>query len=135
MDRSNVKVMCELKDVLIRLALNPKVHQTINIIVVDIPEAYRVILSRDWLAKLNGYFVTNWSHVWYPYKGQPNKIKVKREQYMKYMVTNFNVANEPVMFSKSILGNFCFDTFFSELDAKFSPIMNSYMQYELIPCT
>jgi predicted aspartyl protease len=36
LDRSNVKVLGELKNVLIRLSLNPKVHQTIDIIVVDI---------------------------------------------------------------------------------------------------
>ena len=48
LDRSHVKVMGELKDVLIRLSSNSKVHQTIDIIVVDIPEEYRVILRRNW---------------------------------------------------------------------------------------
>ena len=48
LDRSHVKVLRELKDVLIRLASNSKVHQTIDIIVVDIPKADGVILSRDW---------------------------------------------------------------------------------------
>ena len=59
LDRSHVKVLGELKDVLIHLSLNSKVHQTINIIVVDIPEAYGVILSRDWSSRLNGYFATD----------------------------------------------------------------------------
>ena len=68
LDRSNVKVMGELKDVLIHLASNFMVHQTIDIIVVDIPEAYGVILSRDWFAKLNGYFTIDWSHLWFLYK-------------------------------------------------------------------
>ena len=77
LDRSHVKVMGELKDALIGLSSNFKVHQTINIIVVDIPEAYGVILSRDWLAKLNVYFSTDWSHLWLPYKAQLNKIKVE----------------------------------------------------------
>ena len=77
LDRSNVKVMGELKDVLIHLASNSKVHQTIGIIVVDIPEAYGVILSRDWSNKINNYFVIYLSHLWLPYKGQLNKIKVK----------------------------------------------------------
>ena len=63
LDRSHVKVLGEIKDVLIRLSLNYKIHQTIEIIVVDILEAYGVILSRDWLAKLNGFFATNWSHL------------------------------------------------------------------------
>ena len=55
LDRSHVKVFGELKDVLIHLASNYKVIQLIDIIVVDIPEAYGVILSRDWSAKLNEY--------------------------------------------------------------------------------
>ena len=69
LDRSHVKVFKELKDVLIWLSSNSKVHQTIYIIVVDIPETYGVILSRDWSAKLNGYFSTDWSHLWLLYKG------------------------------------------------------------------
>ena len=64
LDKSHVKVFRELKDVLIRLSSNSKVHQTIDIIIVDILEAYGVILRRDWLASLNGYFDINWSDIW-----------------------------------------------------------------------
>ena len=95
--------MGELKDVLIRLSSNYKVHQMIDIIVIDIPEAYMVILTRDWSAKLKGYFATDWYHLWLPYKGQPNKIKVEHERYMKHTVTDLNDTNEPVMFSNSVL--------------------------------
>jgi hypothetical protein len=111
-----VKVFGELKDVLIRLSSNSKVHQTIDIIVVDILETYGVILSRDWSAKFNGYFSIDWSHLWLPYKGQPNKIKVELENYMKYTVFDLNNPNETIMFSRSILGNFSFDTFFEKLE-------------------
>jgi hypothetical protein len=40
LDRTNVKVIGELRNVLIRLSSNPKVHQVIDIIVVDIPKVY-----------------------------------------------------------------------------------------------
>ena len=99
----NVKVMGELKDVLIHLASKPKFHQTIDIIVFYIPKAYGVILSRNWFAKLNKYFRTCWSHLWPPYKGQPNKIKVECEQYMKHMIIDLNDVNEPVMFLTLLL--------------------------------
>jgi hypothetical protein len=79
LDRSSVKVIGELKNVLIRLESNPKVHQTIDIIVVDIPDTYGLLLSRDWSAMLNGYFSTDWSHLWFPYNGKPNQIKVDIE--------------------------------------------------------
>ena len=48
----------------------------IDVIIVDIPKEYRVILGRDWSDKLNKYFATYWYHLWLPFKGQPNKIKV-----------------------------------------------------------
>jgi hypothetical protein len=43
LDRTNVKVIGELKNVLIRLSSNPKVHQ-----IIYIPEVYDLFLSRDW---------------------------------------------------------------------------------------
>ena len=40
LDRTNVKVIGELKDVLIRMTTKPQYVQVIDIVVVDIPEAY-----------------------------------------------------------------------------------------------
>jgi hypothetical protein len=44
-DRTQVKVMGELKDVMIRIVTHLKFVQVIDIIVVDIPEAYGLLLS------------------------------------------------------------------------------------------
>ena len=77
LDRSNVNLMGELKVVLIRLSSNSKVHQMIDIIVVHIPKSYGVNFSIYWSTKLNNNFTTYWSHLWFPYKGQPNKTKVE----------------------------------------------------------
>lgn len=41
----------ELKEVLIRLVVDFKVHQIIDIMVVDVPEAYGMLVSRDWSRK------------------------------------------------------------------------------------
>ena len=42
----------KLNQVTIRLSSNPKVCQVIDILVVDIPEFYGLIISRDWSEKL-----------------------------------------------------------------------------------
>ena len=89
MNRTNVKVIGEMEDVLGRLSSNDKVCQVIDIVVADIPEAYGLVLSRDWSAKLNGYFASDWFHLWLPYKGSPNQIKFLREPHMKHNVTQF----------------------------------------------
>jgi hypothetical protein len=59
LDRTQVKVMGELKYVMIRIATHPNFMQVIDIIVVDIPKAYGLLLSRDWSKKINGYFSTD----------------------------------------------------------------------------
>ena len=51
---------------------------------------------------------------------------------MKHMVTNLNDPNKPVMFSNSILGNLCFETFFGELETEISPYTNSNEKSELL---
>jgi hypothetical protein len=70
LDSSHEKVLGELKDVMIHLASNSKVHQMIDIIIVDIPKAYSIILRREWSAKINRYFIMEWSHLWLPHKGR-----------------------------------------------------------------
>ena len=59
LDRMNVKVIGEMEDVLVHLSSNDKVCQFIDIVVADIPEAYGLVLSKYWLAKLSGYFASN----------------------------------------------------------------------------
>lgn len=124
LDSSRVQVIGELRDVLIRLSTNPVVHQIIDVIVVDIPEAYGLLLSRDWSKKLKGYFATDGSHLWLPHKGEVNKIKVNRGPYMKHTVTELNSPNEAVSGSNGPDGNYCIETFFGNFSAELSPLDN-----------
>ena len=61
--------------------------------VVDIPEAYGLILSRDWSAKMNGYFKTDWLHMWFAYYNSQNQVKVMRETHMKHNATQLEGKN------------------------------------------
>jgi ribonuclease HI len=131
LDRTDVKVMGELKNVLIRLSSNPKVHQFIDIIVVDIPEVYGMFLSRDWSEKLHGYFAMDWSHLWLPENGNPNKIRVNCEPYLKFTVTDLNDPNEPYTppaDSPEVQG---MDTYFGNFTAEVSPIKDPQQQFEI----
>ena len=82
-----MKVIGEIEDVLIRLSIDERVCKYIDIVVADIPDVYGLVLSRDWLAWLEGYFASDWSHLWLPHKGSPNQIKILREPHMKHNVT------------------------------------------------
>ena len=61
LDRTNVKVVGEMEDVMILLSANEKICQYIDIVVADIPNGYGLILNQDWSARLNGYFSLDWS--------------------------------------------------------------------------
>ncbi len=86
---------------------------------------YGLFLSRDWSKKLNGFFATDWSHLWLPYEGHPNKIRIDREIYMKYTVTQINDSNQPVLQTDDILGNYGFDTFFGNFQVEKSAFSDS----------
>lgn len=59
LDRTCVPAIGELRDVIIQLSSDERVHQCNNIVIVDIPEAYGLLLNKDWTSKLQGYFATD----------------------------------------------------------------------------
>jgi hypothetical protein len=121
LDRTQVKVMGELKDVMIRIATHPNFVQIIDIIVVDIPEAYGLLLSHDWSEKLNGYFSMDWAHLWLPLKGYKNMIRIDRERYLKHTITDLETPNEPASTDFPVLGNYSCDSHFGD----FSPLLST----------
>ena len=47
LDRSRVKVVGEIKNGLLTLSIDPRIHKKVDIVVEDIPETYGMWLSRD----------------------------------------------------------------------------------------
>ena len=107
LDQSKVRFLGEMRNVLIRLLVDSHVYQTIDILVADIPEAYGLLLSRDWSSQLNGYFAIDWSNLKLLYNGKLNQTRFERERYMKHTITKLEAPNEPIMFINTILGNYC----------------------------
>jgi hypothetical protein len=131
LDRTQVKVIGELKDVMIRISMHPTFVQVIDIIVVDILEPYGLLLSRDWYEKINIYFGMEWAHLWLPLKGYKNMIKIDRERYMKHTVTDLETPNEPSSTYFPILGNYSCESYFGN----FAPLLSDVpltQNYELI---
>jgi hypothetical protein len=120
LDRTQVKVMRELKYVIIRIATHPNFVQIIDIIVVDIPEAYGILLSRDWSKKMNGYFSMDWAHLWLPLDGYKSMIRIDREIYLKHTITNLETPNEPASIDFPVLGNYFCDSHFGD----FAPLIS-----------
>ena len=105
---------------MIRISTHPTFMQVIDIIIVDIPEAYGLLLSRDWSEKINGCFITDWAHLWIPLKGYKNMIRIDRERYLKHTVTDLETSNEPTSRDFPILGNYSCDSHFGD----FAPLLS-----------
>jgi len=131
LDRTKVQVVGEINSVTIRLSADPRVVQRIDILIADIPEFYGLILSRDWSEKLHGYISTDWSHMWLPYKGKPNQIRIDREKHMTHTVTEFEQENQPVAFNNNILGNYSSESFFGNFVAQPSPFSVNHVSSQI----
>jgi hypothetical protein len=113
---------------MIRLSSNPKVHQVIDIIVVDIPEFYGLFLRRDWSEHIHSYFSTDWSHLWLPENGQPNKIRINKEHYLKHTMTYLNDPNEPFTTTTNSIEMHGINTFFGNFMNEISSITDPKQQ-------
>lgn len=63
--------------------------------------------------------------MWLPLNGQPNKLSINKEHYMKYTVTSLNGPNEPMGINESLDGNKHMDIFFWNFVVEISPLTNS----------
>lgn len=117
------------------MSTNPKIHQTIDTIMVDIPHNYGICLSRYWSAMLNGCYSIGWSHLWIPFNRKLDHIKIYREGYIKHVVTDLNDPNEPVMFNNLILGNYSYDAFLGNYTSEISHFGRINTQYEILHYT
>ena len=66
---------------------------------------------------MKGYFAIDWSHLWLPYNGRPNQIKINREPLMKQTVTDLNDLAEPTVFVNPVVEHYTFYSYFGDLPA------------------
>jgi ribonuclease HI len=94
-----------------------------------------LFLSRDWSEQLHGYFSTDWSHLWLPENGQPNKIRINRERYLKHTVTDLNDPNEPFVTTANSIETQGMNTFFGNFMTEISSITDPEQQSEVTTYT
>ena len=126
--------MGDLKEVVIMLSSNPKIFQVIDIVVVDIPEAYGLLLSSDQSLNINGYFSTNQSHLLLPIKEKLGYMRIDSEKDHKFFITELNMPNKDMMFCQSLLCNYCFDTYFRNSEVETLNAVESNKHFDTLHC-
>lgn len=94
LDKTKVKVIGVLKYVRIQLIVDPQIQDIIEIHVVKIPETCGLLLSRELMKCLKGWFSTYFTQLWLPWKGLNNHIKINADPKLKMMIIKYNVQNE-----------------------------------------
>jgi len=85
-DSSQVKCLGLIKDLCVSLVQYPDKTILMNIVVVDIPPKYGMLLSRSWGAKLQGSLQLDMSHTTILVFGQPKRLY--KETLMKCVVSS-----------------------------------------------
>lgn len=80
LDQIEVKVIEMLIDVHIQIASEPRIQQRIDVQVVEIPDIYGMLLSINRSRDMNEYISIDWSHLWLPWRGIANQIRLRVNQ-------------------------------------------------------
>ena len=70
---------------------------------VDVVESYGLILGRDLARRLNGYIAADFSHMWLPWKGLTNQIKIESTPRLRLTITENGEPNE-ILFAETSMG-------------------------------
>jgi hypothetical protein len=85
-DSIKVKCIGLIKDLCITLVQIPAKSMSMEVVVVDIPPKYGMLLSQSWAVKLKGTLQLDMSYTTIPVFGQQRRLY--RETLMKYMVSS-----------------------------------------------
>ena len=96
-DSSRVKCLGLIKDLCVNLAQIPAKNLVMDIVVVDIPPKYGMLLSRSWGAKIQGNLQLDMSYDTIHVFSQTRRLN--QDSHMKYMVSSLDRPNNTPMYS------------------------------------
>jgi ribonuclease HI len=118
-DSRKVKCLGLIKDLVVSLSQIPSKNLVMDVVVVDIPPKFGMLLSRSWAAKLKGTLQMDMSYATIPVFGQERRLY--REVLLKYMVSSKRKPNNhPIYSIDTEVGSSIFynDLCFEEEDPK-----------------
>jgi hypothetical protein len=96
-DSRNVKCLGLIKDLVVSLSQIPAKNMVMDVVVVDIPPKFGMMLSRPWDAKLKGTLQMDMSYATIPTFGQDKRLYM--EVLLKYMVSSKAQPNNHPIYS------------------------------------
>ncbi len=106
MDSKKVEVHGLIKDLQVHLSVYPDIMIVMDIVVVDVPDAWGMLLSRKWASDLGGSIQMNWSNAMIPSLRGSRFIRLNREPKRRFHVEDPKRPHNEVITEKSNKGNY-----------------------------
>ena len=108
MDSREIDVVCIILNFLVKLAAYPDIGVTMDIVVINVPDRWRMFLSRKWDASLGGSIQMDWTYAMIPdfedahvklYRENERSImwKIQMSQIMNIFVKHIILETMPFM--------------------------------------
>lgn len=106
MDSKKIKVHGLIKDLQVHLSVYPYIMIVMDIVVVYVPDAWGMLLSRKWASDLGGSIQMNWSYAMIPSPRGDVFVRLNREPERKYHIEDPKRPHNEIIKEQSDIGNY-----------------------------
>jgi ribonuclease HI len=106
MDSKKIEVHGLIKDLQVHLSVYPDIMIVMDIVVVDVPDAWGMLLSRKWASDLGGSIQMNWSYAMIPSPRGDGFVRLNREPERKFHVEDPKRPHNEIIKEQSDIGNY-----------------------------
>lgn len=119
MDSREIDVVGIILSLPVSLSVYPDIQVTMDVIVIDVPDTWGMLLSRQWAATLGGSIQLDWTYATIP-ASEHSLVKLYREHEKKYHVEDPKKPNNEFVYHTNSVGNYAiYSNFMAPIKNKF----------------
>ena len=107
MDAREVEVVGIILNLHVKLAKYPDIDMSMDVVVIDVPDNWGILLSRKWAATLGGYIQMDWTYATIP-TSENTRVILHREKLRKRHVENPKKPGNEFVHCIDKFGNYAF---------------------------
>ena len=104
MDSREIDVVGIILNFRVKLAAYPNIGVTMDIVVIDVPDRWGMLLSRKWASSIGGSIQMDWTYTMIP-ASEDAHVKLYREKERKYHVEDPDEPDNEYVCETDNLGN------------------------------
>ena len=118
MESREIDVVDLIQNFLVRLAKYLDIHITMDILVIDVPDKWGMLLSRKWSTDLGGWIQMDWTYATVP-ASEDSLVRLHREKEWKHHVEYPKKPSNEYVYNTDEIGSYtCYSTFLAPIKEK-----------------